>query len=1314
MADVINKPVILLAFANDRDDTVQYLRNLPDEARRLREVLEPAERAGLCELVVRTNTTASDLFKVLQDPKYRNRIAIIHYGGHANGYQLLLESSAGQAVAADAGGLAAFLTQQKGLQLVFLNGCSTQQQTQGLLDANISVVISTSRAIDDQVATNFAHQFYQGLAGGATIRTAYREAEAAVQTAKSGNMRALYFGEREQSQDQLEADRWPWNLYLREGSENADHWNLPEVANNPLFGLRPLPQQDLPESPYRHLKRFTRDDAEVFFGRGHQIRELYDRLTAPHTAPIMLFYGQSGVGKSSLLDAGLFPRLEQDYEVRYLRRTDGGLLETLQSAFLPDATDVPIETAWKLKEQQLDKPLIVILDQVEELYTRPVKALSNELDQLLEVVKATFVDCDQRPRGKLVLGFRKEWLAEIETRLVEFKVPRSKLFLEPLDRRGISEAVLGPTTSDRLRERYGLTIEQGLPEIMADDLLVDVDSAIAPTLQILLTKMWEKATDENYEHPHFSQKLYQQLRRDGILLRDFLNQQIDVFRQRYPEAVDSGLLLDIIALHTTSHGTADQRSMDEVVQYYSHFGDDLPELIQQCQDLHLLTVATNTQKKSSKATRLAHDTLAPLVREQFDESDRPGQRARRVLDNRAIDWEDEKQGVPLDEADLAVVERGIRGTKALTPTEQRLLQASRELRSRLQRTRQILKLAGIAAVAVITITAAVALMQRNAARIAKVKAEAAEDDAERQREAAIQQTKVAEAAKDDANQQREAAQMALIDGKSVVDEMLMTVASEGLRNVPQMEAVRTDLLNKASDFYEKFGKQAEQDSALFDQQLALADMHIGNMYTVMENVAEAEGSFDKAVQRFKTLTDQYPDQPEYQQGLANTYNWWGELWRGRGDEGDRNAWEKYSAALERQEELVKGNHAEHATYWYELARTHNNLGIVAKNHSVLPEDGKAKDKVAICAFTLVIAMLEKGQQSQTVNDLGPYLQWVHPDIGSEGELTFSRYLESLNLSLDDVPNVERSDESKVVLAWSYTNRANVQKDKHYDQAKKDYQIAIRFWNELLADHPDERSYQSELATVLNNYSNMLKDEGEQESALERNLQSIATYEQLAAAVPEIRSELGNAYMSRGAIYEKLSEKETLEAERKDDLRRQALKQFELAYRQFERLVESQNKNAMEEDANDTEENAKKYIPRFGMSVCNIATLELALKTSTSLDKPQDGEPVLADHDISFASHVRAAEAIKRLEKIGNKATFSRYQRAAWIMSRCILLAKEDQTLAVEDRKALLDDYSDRTIKLLRLAKEKDAASDKRYQPLWDHRPEAIEILKPSN
>ena len=82
-------PVIFLAFANDLVDDTAYLRNLPKELSSIRKSLELAVKEGLCELVERPNTTISDILDVFQDSRYRDRIAIFHYGGHANGYQLL-------------------------------------------------------------------------------------------------------------------------------------------------------------------------------------------------------------------------------------------------------------------------------------------------------------------------------------------------------------------------------------------------------------------------------------------------------------------------------------------------------------------------------------------------------------------------------------------------------------------------------------------------------------------------------------------------------------------------------------------------------------------------------------------------------------------------------------------------------------------------------------------------------------------------------------------------------------------------------------------------------------------------------------------------------------------------------------------------------------------------------------------------------------------------------------------------------------------------------------------------------------------------
>jgi hypothetical protein len=258
------KPVIFLAFANVRDDSVPYLRNLPDEQRQIREALEKARIAGLCEIVERPNTTTREILDVFQHPEYRNRIAIFHYGGHANGFQLLLESPEGKASPAYAGGFAEFLGQQTGLQLVFLNGCSTEPQVQGLLRANVSAVIATSHAIIDDIATKLAARFYAGFAGGATIRTAYNEAVASIRTELGDDLLNYY----------LEAttgeNRFPWDIYLKQGAELTDQWNLPDAVGDPLFGLPPIPPGDLPDKPFRHLHWFAREHAEIFFGRKKQ------------------------------------------------------------------------------------------------------------------------------------------------------------------------------------------------------------------------------------------------------------------------------------------------------------------------------------------------------------------------------------------------------------------------------------------------------------------------------------------------------------------------------------------------------------------------------------------------------------------------------------------------------------------------------------------------------------------------------------------------------------------------------------------------------------------------------------------------------------------------------------------------------------------------------------------------------------------------------------------------------------------------------------------------------------------------------------
>jgi WD40 repeat protein len=696
MSEKNNKPVIFLAFANEQggEGHQGYLRKLPEEVRHLEEILERAEDRGLCELVIKTNATLEQILEIFQSAEYRDRVAIFHYGGHASSTGLYLESSEGDAREASAEGLAEFLGQQDGLEVVFLNGCSTQSQARGLLDANVSAVIATSQAIDDSVATAFAGHFYNGLAGGATLRVAFREAESAVVSSRGADKHELYRHIGGAEGHEIITEEFPWRLLIRPGAEITQDWNLPQAADDPLLGLPELPKGDLPERPYRQLNFYTEGDAEVFFGRGYQIRDLYHLVTDPAAAPIILYCGQSGVGKSSLLNAGLIPRLEHrdidPHAVRDFRRRRSQGLTAMMQVSLGGGDGGSFHDAWLALESELKRPVTVIADQVEEVFTRPNPGLPGELESFLDALVPVYASTSSRPQGKLIVSFRKEWAQDIKRRLEERKLPHTVRYLEALDRRGIVEAIQGPATAERLREKYQLTIEPGLADTMAVQILADAGSAVAPTLQIRLGRLWEGAGSP----PVFDTALYESLENEGFGLEQYLDQEFELLHEHHAEVIDSGLALDVLEFHTTPRGTAEARTEAELEGRYGHALEAVQAFVADCKARYLLLDITTTRRgdegsREVRQTRLAHDTLAPLIRERFDKSPRSGQRARRILENRAVDWRSEPYGAPLDDADLDTVESGLDGMRRRTEEEQRLLDASfREREQREEERRQ--------------------------------------------------------------------------------------------------------------------------------------------------------------------------------------------------------------------------------------------------------------------------------------------------------------------------------------------------------------------------------------------------------------------------------------------------------------------------------------------------------------------------------------------------------------------------------------------------------------------------------------------------
>ena len=125
---------------------------------------------------------------------------------------------------------------------------------------------------------------------------------------------------------------------------------------------RPDPPLDEAHNPWLGLTAYGSSDAERFFGRRRVVDALVRHLEDAHT-PLVAVVGASGTGKSSVVRAGLLPRLEadrSDWRVVRCERLEDDPASQLRRAL--DALTAPGPAA-SIRG-------LLVLDQVEELFTQ--------------------------------------------------------------------------------------------------------------------------------------------------------------------------------------------------------------------------------------------------------------------------------------------------------------------------------------------------------------------------------------------------------------------------------------------------------------------------------------------------------------------------------------------------------------------------------------------------------------------------------------------------------------------------------------------------------------------------------------------------------------------------------------------------------------------------------------------------------------------------------------------------------------------------------------------------------------------------------
>ncbi len=201
------------------------------------------------------------------------------------------------------------------------------------------------------------------------------------------------------------------------------------IPGQPLH-LAPAPALLAGENPYRGLASFTASDAHQFFGRGRLIAQLLEHV---RTRPLTVITGPSGSGKSSLIQAGLLPRLREELKLRIIDplRPGEDPVRTLLVALGSRERSVP-EALRAIHAASAESRLLIVIDQCEEFFTFPDDPSTGErlLQELTEAVGAL------APWLHIVLVVRADYTARLKRVLA---TP-----IEPF--------IVGAMTQDELRE----------------------------------------------------------------------------------------------------------------------------------------------------------------------------------------------------------------------------------------------------------------------------------------------------------------------------------------------------------------------------------------------------------------------------------------------------------------------------------------------------------------------------------------------------------------------------------------------------------------------------------------------------------------------------------------------------------------------------------------------------------------------------------------------------------------------------------------------------------------------------------------------
>ena len=366
--------------------------------------------------------------------------------------------------------------------------------------------------------------------------------------------------------------------------------------------------------PYKGLLDYRLGDSGRFRGRVRAVEAMLEHIHG-HDAisSLIILHAESGSGKTSLIHAGLAPRLLlQGYLPLYVRAWRDDPTYALKRLVVPNLEQIQpslIQVSLRTFMNQIVQVLgertipIVFWDQFEEFF------------QLNQEMRDRFVaelsDClsDETLTARFVISLRDEFFGRLGAFEPPIRYPcANQYLLLPLTRQEAGEAILEPARS------AGIAYQEGLVDTILREL--GPEAVAPPQLQLVCEALSNNLEQEVYT---IGFALYERLGGVAGILRQYLEQ---VLTRNLP-AEHRQAAKNILSSLVTASGQRDRKSQNELALQLSQVGVDdtlLNTVLVELMHNRLLRKSHEGELLDQEKYELVHDYLIDEIKPWVDQS----------------------------------------------------------------------------------------------------------------------------------------------------------------------------------------------------------------------------------------------------------------------------------------------------------------------------------------------------------------------------------------------------------------------------------------------------------------------------------------------------------------------------------------------------------------------------------------------------------------------------------------------------------------------------------------------------------------------